>query len=175
MAAKPLPPLRLLMFLGSTRPNRLCARVSTFAKRALEARGHAVQAVDPLELQLPLLVQPHFAYAPGRAPAALEALARDIAAADVRGLVAGGWGDRLRGARGRQGRALWAPDPRTANRAPRPPSRPPAGPRALCNPGIQRPAPGPTLNPITQDPKPNFPKKNLNPWQPQTLGNPNPP
>lgn len=80
--------LRVALLLGSTRtegpphPAPLGARVGAFVAAELRARGHAVDVVDPLLEQLPLLVKPHFAYAPGRAPAHLDALAARLASAD---------------------------------------------------------------------------------------------
>ena len=78
----------MLVFLGSARtstpprPARLGARVAAACQRLLSERGHAVQLVDPLELDLSGAFKPHFAYAPGKAPQALEALAEAISAAD---------------------------------------------------------------------------------------------
>ncbi|KAJ8902206.1 hypothetical protein NDN08_006614 [Rhodosorus marinus] len=74
--------LKLLVFLGSTRPNRMCARVSSYVVRTLEQRGHQVEVVDPVELDLPLLRQPVFAYPPGKAPKVLLELEEKIKAAD---------------------------------------------------------------------------------------------
>jgi NAD(P)H-dependent FMN reductase len=42
--------LRVLLFLGSTRAGRVGGRVGSWARTALEARGHTVQTVDPLLL-----------------------------------------------------------------------------------------------------------------------------
>lgn len=75
-------PLRLAVVLGSTRPNRLCARVSALVQRSLEIRKHTLDIVDPVALELPVLVQPTFAYAPGRVPEKLQKLEATMRAAD---------------------------------------------------------------------------------------------
>lgn len=75
-------PLDLLVFLGSTRPNRMCTRVSKFFVRCLEERGHRCEVIDPIELALPLLEQPVFVYPPGKAPAKLQELEKKIKEAD---------------------------------------------------------------------------------------------
>ena len=78
----------ILVFLGSARdstpprPARLGLRVARMCQGWLAARGHAVRLVDPLDLDLPGVFKPHFAYPEGRAPAALEGLAKAIEAAD---------------------------------------------------------------------------------------------
>jgi NAD(P)H-dependent FMN reductase len=80
--------LNVLVFQGSTRvdgpprPARVGERVAAFVERSLEARGHLVSIVDPVDLDIPLLRKPHFAYAKGRAPEVLESLAGQIASAD---------------------------------------------------------------------------------------------
>jgi NAD(P)H-dependent FMN reductase len=80
--------LTLLVFLGSVRsstpprPARLGERVARAALAHLAADGHAVTLVDPLDIDLPRPFKPQFSYAAGRAPAALDALADRIAAAD---------------------------------------------------------------------------------------------
>ena len=81
--------MRLLVFLGSARrsspprPPRLGERVALACVRQLEAGGHAVTLVDPLELDTGQAFRPHFAYPEGRAPAALDALAQRIGEADA--------------------------------------------------------------------------------------------
>jgi NAD(P)H-dependent FMN reductase len=80
--------LDYLVFLGSARdstpprPARLGQRVARACAHALEQRGHNVQIIDPLDLDLGPVFKPHFAYAKGAAPDALQALADKIAAAD---------------------------------------------------------------------------------------------
>ena len=79
---------KFLVFLGSSRdsapprPARLGLRVARHCERHLEAMGHGVELIDPLELPLPASFKPHFAYARGHAPEALDALAAKIDAAD---------------------------------------------------------------------------------------------
>lgn len=81
--------LRIAVVLGSTRtdgpphPAPLGARVGAFIAAELEARGHDVDVVDPRVEQLPLLRRPHFAYAAGKAPPPLDALALRFSRADA--------------------------------------------------------------------------------------------
>ncbi len=80
--------MKFLVFLGSVRdstpprPARLGERVSLMCRRLLAAREHEVRLVDPLDLDMQGVFKPHFAYAEGRAPEALEELAQAIATAD---------------------------------------------------------------------------------------------
>ena len=80
--------LNLLIFLGSVRdstpprPARLGCRVARACRDRLAAEGHEVELIDPLDLDLGGAFKPHFAYAQGKAPTALDDLARRIAAAD---------------------------------------------------------------------------------------------
>ena len=80
------PGLNILVFQGSTRtegpPRPACVgqRVALWVQQALAVREHAVQVVGPLETPL---IKPHFAYAKGRAPEALEELSAKIRAADA--------------------------------------------------------------------------------------------
>lgn len=79
---------RFLVFLGSARdstpprPARLGLRVARRCERQLLERGHAVELIDPLSIPQAASFKPHFAYAKGQAPEALEQLAGKIAAAD---------------------------------------------------------------------------------------------
>lgn len=80
--------LKLLVFLGSVRdstpprPARLGERVARACRGLLVAKGHEVGLVDPLDFELGGVFKPHFAHAQGKAPAALEDMARRIEAAD---------------------------------------------------------------------------------------------
>ncbi|MFN3663977.1 NADPH-dependent FMN reductase [Yoonia sp.] len=77
-----------LIFLGSARdstpprPARLGARVAAACCRLVIARGHNAQLIDPLDFDLGGVFKPHFAYAPGKAPEALDQLAEAILVAD---------------------------------------------------------------------------------------------
>jgi len=51
-------------------------------QRLLVAQGTSAEVMDPLDAPLDPVFKPHFAYATGRAPAALETLAQKIQAAD---------------------------------------------------------------------------------------------
>ena len=89
MCAPAPDPLRIVIIQGSTRvegpprPARVGHRVSLWAERALQQRGHAVETIDPVETPLPLLVKPHFAYASGAAPKVLEEMAEKLRKADA--------------------------------------------------------------------------------------------
>ena len=80
--------LNYLVFLGSVRdstpprPARLGQRVTRACAKALQQRGHTVGIIDPLDFDIGPVFKPHFAYAKGAAPDALQALADRIAAAD---------------------------------------------------------------------------------------------
>lgn len=80
--------MEFLVFLGSVRnstpprPARLGARVAEACRRLLAERGHEVTLVDPLDYDLGGPFKPHFAYAEGSAPAALDALAGTLSSAD---------------------------------------------------------------------------------------------
>lgn len=79
---------KLLVFLGSARdstpprPARLGMRVARQCQKHLEAMGHDVELIDPLSIELPASFKPHFAYARGACPKALDDLAAKIEAAD---------------------------------------------------------------------------------------------
>ncbi|MBL8200770.1 MAG: NAD(P)H-dependent oxidoreductase [Chromatiales bacterium] len=80
--------MTFLVFLGSARnssppyPARLGLRVAKACAARLEASGAGVELVDPLEYEFTPVFKPHFAYARGEAPAALDHLAGRIASAD---------------------------------------------------------------------------------------------
>ncbi len=80
--------LNVLVFLGSTRdstpprPARLGLRVARACVAQLTAAGHDAALIDPLDIDLSGPFKPHFAHGPGKAPTALEVLARQIDAAD---------------------------------------------------------------------------------------------
>ena len=78
------------MFLGSTRkagpprPVRVGDRVAKFIEESVTRRGHEiVRVVNPVEIDLPLLEKPHFAYAKKDRPPILESLANDIQRSDA--------------------------------------------------------------------------------------------
>lgn len=81
-------PLKILCFLGSARqsapprPARLGLRVARACLAHLATGDHVTRLVDPLEIELPSVFKPHFAYPEGRAPAALNTLAGEIESAD---------------------------------------------------------------------------------------------
>ena len=80
--------MKLLAFLGTVRnssppnPPRLGLRVARACVAQLHQGDVSVELIDPLDFDLGSLFKPHFAYAQGKAPTQLQALADKIAAAD---------------------------------------------------------------------------------------------
>ena len=81
--------LRTVVFYGSVRTARQGIRAARFVVKALQARGHEVTLVDPLEYPLPLLDKMYKEYAKGQAPALLERIAALIVPADAIVVVSG--------------------------------------------------------------------------------------
>ena len=84
--------LKTLVFLGSVRsstpptPPRVGKRVAKYCEQQLKQRDHSAQLIDPMQYfpagySVPF--KPHFAYAKGKAPEALETLAQEIKQADA--------------------------------------------------------------------------------------------
>ncbi len=79
---------RLLVFLGSVResapprPARLGLRVVRACVGRIAAAGGDAALIDPLDVDLGGVFKPHFAYAKGKVPPALDTLAERIATAD---------------------------------------------------------------------------------------------
>lgn len=80
--------LNLLVILGSVRdstpprPARLGRRVALACMARLHAATEHATLIDALDVPLESPFKPHFAYAEGKAPAAIETLAAQIEAAD---------------------------------------------------------------------------------------------
>jgi NAD(P)H-dependent FMN reductase len=85
---------RILVFYGSYRRDRMGIRLADFTVAQLRARGNDVELIDAKAIDLPMLDRMYKEYAPGSAPAALQALADKIKAADAFVFVAGeyNWG-----------------------------------------------------------------------------------
>lgn len=85
---------RILVFYGSYRADRMGIRLADYCVRALQARGHDVELIDARAIDLPMLDRMYKEYPQGQAPAAMEALAAKIRAADGFVFVAGeyNWG-----------------------------------------------------------------------------------
>ena len=81
--------LKIAVLLGSVRRDRMGTRASTLVVRELERRGHQVELVDPLELQLPLLDRMYKEHPKGKAPEPLERLAEIYRNADGFLIVSG--------------------------------------------------------------------------------------
>jgi NAD(P)H-dependent FMN reductase len=87
-------PLATLVLYGSYRRDRIGIRLARYLLARLIARGHAAELIDAREVGLPMLDRMHKEYPHGEAPAAMEALAAKIRAADAFVFVAGeyNWG-----------------------------------------------------------------------------------
>ena len=86
--------LRILVFYGSYRQDRVGIRLADYAVRALRGRGHEVELIDAKAVGLPMLDRMYKEHAPGTAPEPLEVLAGKIKAADAFLFVVGeyNWG-----------------------------------------------------------------------------------
>ena len=87
-------PNRILVFYGSYRSDRAGIRLADFLVSRLRQRGDDVELIDAKAVGLPILDRMYKEYAPGAAPAPMEALAQKIRAADAFVFVAGeyNWG-----------------------------------------------------------------------------------
>ena len=85
---------RILVFYGSYRTHRMGIRMADFVVASLRQRGNDVELIDAKAVGLPILDRMYKEHAPGTAPAAMEALAGKIKAADAFVFVAGeyNWG-----------------------------------------------------------------------------------
>jgi NAD(P)H-dependent FMN reductase len=81
--------LKTAVVYGSVRSARQGIRAARFIVRKLEARGHEVAFIDPLEKPLPLLDRMYKEFGPGEAPEAMEAIAAAFRAADGFIIVSG--------------------------------------------------------------------------------------
>ncbi len=84
----------ILVFYGSYRSDRMGIRLARFIVDGLVARGVAAEMIDAQAVGLPMLDRMYKEHAPGTAPAAMEALAGKIRAADAFVFVTGeyNWG-----------------------------------------------------------------------------------
>ena len=87
-------PHNILVFYGSYRSDRMGIRLADYIVAGLRARGAEVEFIDAKEVGLPMLDRMYKEYPPGTAPAAMEALAKKIVAADAFVFVTGeyNWG-----------------------------------------------------------------------------------
>src|SRR6267154_2373324 len=86
--------VRVLVFYGSYRSDRMGIRLADYVVAGLQARGGDVEFVDAKAIGLPMLDRMYKEYPPGSAPEALESLASKIRAADAFVFVTGeyNWG-----------------------------------------------------------------------------------
>lgn len=76
--------LKVVLFLGTVRENRLGERVAKFMQSVLEKTNHEVDLFDPQEIPFPLLSKPiHFYKDRSEAPQWLQAAAKKVAEADA--------------------------------------------------------------------------------------------
>ncbi|WP_294262505.1 NADPH-dependent FMN reductase [uncultured Sphingomonas sp.] len=85
---------KLLVFYGSYRRDRMGIRLADYLVAGFAARRHDVELIDARAVGLPMLDRMYKEYAKGEAPAAMQALADRIAAADGFVFVTGeyNWG-----------------------------------------------------------------------------------
>ncbi len=81
--------LNLVLIYGSVRESRQGIKAVKFIFNQLKQRKHHVTVVDPLKYQLPLLHKTYRDYPKGKAPVALEKLARIFRKADAFVIVSG--------------------------------------------------------------------------------------
>ena len=86
--------LKLLVFYGSYRSDRVGIRLAGYVVAQLTARGHEVELIDAMAVALPMLDRMFKEYQPGEAPEAMAALAEKIRRADGFVFVVGeyNWG-----------------------------------------------------------------------------------
>ncbi|MBO0766987.1 MAG: NAD(P)H-dependent oxidoreductase [Hyphomicrobiaceae bacterium] len=84
----------ILVFYGSYRSDRMGIRLADYIVARLRGRGEDVELIDAKAVGLPMLDRMYKEYPKGSAPAALEALAARIRAADAFVFVTGeyNWG-----------------------------------------------------------------------------------
>jgi NAD(P)H-dependent FMN reductase len=73
---------KILVLYGSYRSNRLGVRLAEYIVRGLTARGAEAELIDAKAVGLPMLDRMYKEHPKGAAPAAMEALAEKIRAAD---------------------------------------------------------------------------------------------
>ena len=85
---------KVLVFYGSYRRDRQGIRLAEYVIAGLTARGAEAELIDARAVGLPLLDRMYKEYPPGEAPAAMEALAGKLRAADAFVFVTGeyNWG-----------------------------------------------------------------------------------
>ncbi len=86
--------LKLLVFYGSYRSDRVGIRLARYITKELTDRGHSVELIDAKAVGLPILDRMFKEYPPGAAPDTLQRLAAKIRAADGFVFIAGeyNWG-----------------------------------------------------------------------------------
>src|SRR5262244_49788 len=86
--------VRVLVFYGSYRSDRMGIRLADYVVAGLQARGGDVEFIDAKAIGLPMLDRMYKEYPPGAAPQALESLASKIRASDAFVFVTGeyNWG-----------------------------------------------------------------------------------
>jgi len=84
----------ILVFYGSYRSDRIGIRLAKFVVDGFAARGESVELIDAKEVGLPIIDRMYKEHPKGQAPAAMEALAQKIRAADAFVFVTGeyNWG-----------------------------------------------------------------------------------
>lgn len=81
--------MKFVVIAGSVRSDRQGLKAARFVERALAARGHDVELIDPVDVSLPLLDRMYKEYPKGSAPDVLERLAATYRASDGFVIVSG--------------------------------------------------------------------------------------
>ncbi|XP_072176081.1 uncharacterized protein [Diadema setosum] len=82
--------LKVVLFLGTCREGRLGIRIANFMIDQLKKKGHEVEFLDALEMNLPILTKPlHFYKDQSQAPDMLQKARNKIVAADAYVVVSG--------------------------------------------------------------------------------------
>jgi len=87
-------PLQILVLYGSYRSDRKGIRLAHWIREEIRSRGDAAELIDAKAVGLPIMDRMYKEYAPGEAPAQMEALATKIRQADAFVFVVGeyNWG-----------------------------------------------------------------------------------
>jgi NAD(P)H-dependent FMN reductase len=81
--------LNIAVLYGSVRTERQGIKAARFVAKQLEASGHEVTLVDPLEYPLPFLDKMYKEYEEGKAPEMIEKVAQIMKKADAYAVVTG--------------------------------------------------------------------------------------
>lgn len=81
--------MKYSVIYGSTRSARQGIKAVKFISAKLKARGHEIEVLDPMDLQLPSLDKMYKEYEAGQAPAKLESISKTLKSSDGFVIVSG--------------------------------------------------------------------------------------